>query len=164
MKSFKIVKITLLTLSLIFFLSCSKEEVIPSDNRIVGEWTIYSFTDTNDTVKIWADIYDGNVSLTPEFSCLSLTLSVSEKLATETFVNVDESTRDSSSPKCLNPKLNIFTWLIDPATDLYTFEKGIQFTTQLVTFSNNDNRMTLINQLSGETRVWDRIVAETSSE
>ena len=64
----------------------------------------------------------------------------------------------------MDPKVNIFTWLIDPATDLYTFEKGIQYTTQLVTFSNNDNRMTLINQLSGETRVWDRIVAETSSE
>ena len=164
MKKTKFLKALILAITLTFFLSCSKEEVIPSDNRIVGEWTIYSYTDNNDIVKIWADIYDGNVSLTPEFSCLSLTLSVSEKLATETFVNVDESTRDSSSPKCLNPKLNIFTWLIDPATDLYTFEKGIQFTTQLVTFSNNDNRMTLINQLSGETRVWDRIVAETSSE
>ena len=165
MKSFRIVRITLMTLSLIFFLSCSKEEVIPSDNRILGEWKMYSFTDTNDAVLIWADIYDSNVALTPEFSCLSFTLSVGAKNATETFVNIDESTRNSSSPKCLNPTLTIFTWIIDPETDLYTFTKNsLIFTTNFVTFSNNDNRMTITNELTSETRVWDRIVAETSSD
>ncbi|MFQ3340382.1 MAG: hypothetical protein ACI9TK_000032 [Flavobacteriaceae bacterium] len=159
MKSFKVFRITLLTLSLIFFLSCGKEELIPTDDRIVGEWTIYSYTDLNKAVIIWGDLKASIVALYPENSCFSFKLSVNAKLATETFVNFDEN-----SGGCLNPSLNIFTWLIDPATDLYTFTRGEQYTTNVVSFSNNDNRITVINQLSGETRVWDRIVAGTSAD
>ena len=45
MKKAQLLKASILAIALTFFLSCGKEEATPIDNRIVGEWTIYSFTD-----------------------------------------------------------------------------------------------------------------------
>ena len=155
----QLLKASILAIALTFFLSCGKEETTPIDNRIVGEWTIYSFTDEANATIIWDELKTSLVDLIPEYSCLSYTLSVNAKLATESFVNIDAGSRG-----CLSPSLTIFTWAIDPETDLYDFTQGAKFITNLVTYSNNDNRMRWTNQKSGEVKVWDRIVAETSSD
>jgi hypothetical protein len=159
MKKAQLLKASILAIALTFFLSCGKEEATPIDNRIVGEWTIYSFTDEANATIIWDELEASLVDLIPEYSCLSYTLSVNAKLATESFVNIDVESRG-----CLSPALTIFTWAIDPETDLYDFTQGAKFITNLVTYSNNDNRMRWTNQKSGEVKVWDRIVAETSSD
>ena len=159
MKKAQLLKAPILAIALTFFLNCGKEEATPIDNRIVGEWTIYSFTDEANATIIWDELKTSLVDLIPEYSCLSYTLSVNAKLATESFVNIDDESRG-----CLSPALTIFTWAIDPETDLYDFTQGAKFITNLVTYSNNDNRMRWTNQKSGEVKVWDRIVAETSSE
>ena len=159
MKKTQFLKAFLLAITLTFFLSCGKEEATPIDNRIVGEWTNYSFTDEANATIIWNELETSLTDLIPEYSCFGYTLSVNAKLATESFVNVDIESRG-----CLSPSLTIFTWAIDPETDLYDFTQGALFITNLVTFSNNDNSMKWTNQKSGEVKVWDRIVAEKSSE
>ena len=159
MKNLQFLKASVFAITLTFFLSCGKEELAPIDNRIVGEWTIYSFTDETNATIIWDELKTSLVDLIPEYSCLSYTLSVNAKLATESFINVDVESRG-----CLSPSLTIFTWAIDPETDLYDFTQGAQFITNLVNYSNNDNRMKWTNQKSGEVKIWDRTVAEISSE
>lgn len=54
MKSSFYSKIFLLSLVGILFLSCSKEE-IPQD-KLIGDWTVYSITDENNQTIVWNDL------------------------------------------------------------------------------------------------------------
>ena len=49
------------------FLSCSKEE-LPQD-KLIGEWTIYSIAETEGETIIWKELEDKLVDLIPEYSC-----------------------------------------------------------------------------------------------
>ena len=140
------------------FLSCGTEEIPP--DKLIGEWTVYSITDDEQTVIIWNDLKTSLVDLIPEYSCLDFTASATAQLVTTRYTFVDVNSRG-----CLSPAIAAYTWLIDPETGFYQFTQGNNIINYSISFSNNDNRMTLIDQTSGTTTVWDRVVSvEVTSE
>jgi|TARA_B100001094_G_scaffold257331_1_gene256838 hypothetical protein len=140
------------------FLSCGTEEIPP--DKLIGEWTVYSITDDEQTVIIWNDLKTSLVDLIPEYSCLDFTASATAQLVTTRYTFVDVNSRG-----CLSPAIAAYTWLIDPETGFYQFTQGNNIINYSISFSNNDNRMTWIDQTSGTTTVWDRVVSvEVTSE
>ena len=140
------------------FLSCGTEEIPP--DKLIGEWTVYSITDDEQTVIIWNDLKTSLVDLIPEYSCLDFTASATAQLVTTLYTFVDVNSRG-----CLSPAIAAYTWLIDPETGFYQFTQGNNIINYSISFSNNDNRMTWIDQTSGTTTVWDRVVSvEVTSE
>ena len=140
------------------FLSCGTEEIPP--DKLIGEWTVYSITDDEQTVIIWNDLKTSLVDLIPEYSCLDFTASATAQLVTTRYTFVDVNSRG-----CLSPAIAAYTWLIDPETGFYQFTQGNNIINYSISFSNNDNRMTSIDQTSGTTTVWDRVVSvEVTSE
>jgi hypothetical protein len=140
------------------FLSCGTEEIPP--DKLIGEWTVYSITDDEQTVIIWNDLKTSLADLIPEYSCLDFTASATAQLVTTRYTFVDVNSRG-----CLSPAIAAYTWLIDPETGFYQFTQGNNIINYSISFSNNDNRMTWIDQTSGTTTVWDRVVSvEVTSE
>ena len=140
------------------FLSCGTEEIPP--DKLIGEWTVYSITDDEQTVIIWNDLKTSLVDLIPEYSCLDFTASATAQLVTTRYTFVDVNSRG-----CLSPAIAAYTWLIDPETGFYQFTQGNNIINYSISFSNNDNRMTWRDQTSGTTTVWDRVVSvEVTSE
>ena len=140
------------------FLSCGTDEIPP--DKLIGEWTVYSITDDEQTVIIWNDLKTSLVDLIPEYSCLDFTASATAQLVTTRYTFVDVNSRG-----CLSPAIAAYTWLIDPETGFYQFTQGNNIINYSISFSNNDNRMTWIDQTSGTTTVWDRVVSvEVTSE
>jgi hypothetical protein len=140
------------------FLSCGTEEIPP--DKLIGEWTVYSITDDEQTVIIWNDLKTSLVDLIPEYSCLDFTASATAQLVTTRYTFVDVNSRG-----CLSPAIAAYTWLIDPETGFYQFTQGNNIINYSISFSNNDNRMTWIDRTSGTTTVWDRVVSvEVTSE
>lgn len=140
------------------FLSCGTEEIPP--DKLIGEWTVYSITDDEQTVIIWNDLKTSLVDLIPEYSCLDFTASATAQLVTTRYTFVDVNSRG-----CLSPAIAAYTWLIDPETGFYQFTQGNNIINYSISFYNNDNRMTWIDQTSGTTTVWDRVVSvEVTSE
>ena len=140
------------------FLSCGTEEIPP--DKLIGEWTVYSITDDEQTVIIWNDLKTSLADLIPEYSCLDFTATATAQLVTTRYVFVDVNSRG-----CLSPAIAAYTWLIDPETGFYQFTQGNNIINYSISFSNNDNRMTWIDQTSGTTTVWDRVVSvEVTSE
>ena len=140
------------------FLSCGTEEIPP--DKLIGEWTVYSITDDEQTVIIWNDLKTSLVDLISEYSCLDFTASATAQLVTTRYTFVDVNSRG-----CLSPAIAAYTWLIDPETGFYQFTQGNNIINYSISFSNNDNRMTWIDQTSGTTTVWDRVVSvEVTSE
>ena len=66
---------------------------------------------------------------------------------------------DQNSAGCRNPVISAYTWSKDSESGLYNFTQGNNIVQYSITFSNNDNRMTWIDQTSGDTIIWDRQVA-----
>ena len=134
------------------FLSCGTEEIPP--DKLIGEWTVYSITDDEQTVIIWNDLKTSLVDLIPEYSCLDFTASATAQLVTTRYTFVDVNSRG-----CLSPAIAAYTWLIDPETGFYQFTQGNNIINYSISFSNNDNKMTCRDQTSGTTTVWDRVVS-----
>ena len=137
------------------FLSCSKEE-LPQD-KLIGEWTIYSIAETEGETIIWKELEDKLVDLIPEYSCLDFTASATENLITTSYVFIDVNGRG-----CLSPVISVYTWQVDPESGIYSFIQGSNAIKYRITFSNSDNRMVWNDQASGAITIWDRVV--TSNE
>jgi len=59
----------------------------------------------------------------------------------------------------------VYTWSIDPETGFYQYVQGSNVISYSISFSNNDTRMTWIDQKSGAITVWDKdveLVAEST--
>ena len=153
-------KIFKISLSLIFlFLNGCSEEELPPD-KLIGEWQVYSITDEGGETIIWDDLTSSLIELIPEYSCMEFTASVTELIVSTTYVFVDVNSRG-----CLSPAISVYTWQFNSETGFYEFIQGNNVINYLVSFSNNDNRMTWNDQTSGAITVWDRVVtanAETT--
>ncbi len=143
----------LFLLSLVIVISCGKEEVLPPDN-LIGEWNVYSISNNTDPVIIWDELKASAVDLIPAYSCMEFTTSATEQIVTTRYVFIDEN-----SAGCRNPVISAYTWNIDPETGFYNFIQGNNIVEYAITFTNNDNRMTWIDQTSGDITVWDRQVS-----
>jgi len=157
MKPSSILKVSLLTF-ILTFTNCSKEEIVP--DKSIGEWSIYSISDENGTATIWEDIKSDLVELIPEYACMSFTASISEKIVTTIYEFIDINSRG-----CLSPSYAVYTWSIDPETGFYQYVQGSNVINYSISFSNNDTRMTWIDQKSGAITVWDKdveLVAEST--
>lgn len=151
------------TLSLIFAITiivgCNSEEELPPD-KLIGEWEVHSITDQGGETIIWDDLTSSLIELIPEYSCMEFTASVTELIVSTTYVFVDVNSRG-----CLSPAISVYTWQFNSETGFYEFIQGNNVINYLVSFSNNDNRMTWNDQTSGAITVWDRVVtanAETT--
>ncbi len=143
----------LFLLSLVIVISCGKEEVLPPDN-LIGEWNVYSISNNTDPVIIWDELKASAVDLIPAYSCMEFTTSATEQIVTTRYVFIDEN-----SAGCRNPVISAYTWNNDPETGFYNFIQGNNIVEYAITFTNNDNRMTWIDQTSGDITVWDRQVS-----
>ena len=85
---------------------------------------------------------------------MEFTTSATEQIVTTRYVFIDEN-----SAGCRNPVISAYTWNIDPETGFYNFIQGNNIVEYAITFTNNDNRMTWIDQTSGDITVWDRQVS-----
>jgi len=137
----------------VIVISCGKEEVLPPDN-LIGEWNVYSISNNTDPVIIWDELKASAVDLIPAYSCMEFTTSATEQIVTTRYVFIDEN-----SAGCRNPVISAYTWNIDPETGFYNFIQGNNIVEYAITFTNNDNRMTWIDQTSGDITVWDRQVS-----
>lgn len=147
-------KVFFLILSFTLLLSCGEEEIPP--DKLIGEWTVYSITDETSETIIWEELKTTLVDLIPEYDCLDFTATATQQIVTTRYVFVDVNARG-----CLSPTIAAYTWAIDPETGYYQFVQGTNAINYLVTFSNNDNRMTWNDQTSGAITVWDRVNIET---
>ena len=148
------------TLSLIFAITiivgCNSEEELPPD-KLIGEWEVHSITDQGGETIIWDDLTSSLIELIPEYSCMEFTATATEQIVSTKYVFVDVNSRG-----CLSPAISVYTWQISPETGFYEFTQGTNVINYLVSFSNNDNRMTWNDQTSGAITVWDRIVTTTT--
>tara|TARA_A100000164_G_scaffold256508_1_gene228591 strand:+ start:2406 stop:2882 length:477 start_codon:yes stop_codon:yes gene_type:complete len=156
MKSKINIKFLLVFFSLSILLSCGTEEIPP--DKLIGEWTAYSITDETGEVIVWDELKTSLVDLISEYSCLEFTATATAQLVTTRYVFVDVNSRG-----CLSPAIAAYTWVIDPETGFYQFTQGNNVINYMVSFTNNDNRMTWRDQTSGTTTVWDRIVSATET-
>ena len=147
-------------LSLIFviiiLIGCNSEEELPPD-KLIGEWEVYSITDEQGETIIWDDLTNSLIELIPEYACMEFTATATEQIVSTKYVFVDVNSRG-----CLSPAISVYTWQISPETGFYEFTQGTNVINYLVSFSNNDNRMTWNDQTSGAITVWDRIVTTTT--
>ena len=146
-------------LSLIFAITilvgCNSEELPP--DKLIGDWEVYSITDENGETFIWSELRDSLTELIPEYSCLEFTATATEQIVSTRYVFVDVNSRG-----CLSPAISVYTWQVSPETGFYEFTQGTNVINYLVSFSNNDNRMTWNDQTSGAITVWDRVVTTTA--
>ena len=154
------IKIFKTPLSLLFVLiilvSCNSEEELPPD-KLIGEWEVYSITDEGGETIVWDDLTSSLIELIPEYSCMEFTATATEQIVSTRYVFVDVNSRG-----CLSPAISVYTWQVSPETGFYEFTQGTNVINYLVSFSNNDNRMTWNDQTSGAITVWDRIVTATA--
>ena len=147
-------------LSLIFaitiLIGCNSEEELPPD-KLIGEWEVYSITDEGGETIIWDDLTSSLIELIPEYSCMEFTATATEQIVSTRYVFVDVNSRG-----CLSPAISVYTWQISTETGFYEFTQGTNVINYLVSFSNNDNRMTWNDQTRGAITVWDRIVTTTT--
>ena len=147
-------------LSLIFvtliLIGCNSEEDLPPD-KLIGDWEVYSITDEAGETIIWGDLTSSLIELIPEYSCMEFTATATEQIVSTRYVFADVNSRG-----CLSPAISVYTWQISPETGFYEFTQGTNVINYLVSFSNNDNRMTWNDQTSGAITVWDRIVTTTT--
>tara|TARA_Y100000991_G_scaffold196592_1_gene166562 strand:+ start:449 stop:925 length:477 start_codon:yes stop_codon:yes gene_type:complete len=151
MKSKINISFFLVFISLTLLLSCGTEELPP--DKLIGEWSAYSITDETGSVIVWDELKASLVDLIPEYSCLDFTATATAQLVTTRYVFVDVNSRG-----CLSPSIAAYTWIIDSETGFYQFTQGNNVINYMVSFTNNDNRMTWKDQTSGTTTVWDRVV------
>ena len=147
-------------LSLIFviiiLIGCNSEEDLPPD-KLIGDWEVYSITDEAGETIIWDDLTSSLIELIPEYSCMEFTATATEQIVSTRYVFVDVNSRG-----CLSPAISVYTWQISTETGFYEFTQGTNVINYLVSFSNNDNRMTWNDQTSGAITIWDRIVTTTT--
>ena len=140
---------------LIFIVSilvgCNSEEELPPD-KLIGEWEVHSITDQGGETIIWDDLTGSLIELIPEYSCMEFTATVTEQIVSTRYVFVDVNSRG-----CLSPAISVYTWQVNSETGFYEFTQGTNVINYLVSFSNNDNRMTWNDQTSGAITVWDRV-------
>ena len=147
-------------LSLIFviiiLIGCNSEEELPPD-KLIGEWEVYSITDEEGETIVWDDLTNSLIELIPEYACMEFTATATEQIVSTRYVFVDVNSRG-----CLSPAISVYTWQVNPETGFYEFTQGTNIINYLVSFSNNDNRMTWNDQTSGAITVWNRIVTTTT--
>ena len=136
-------------------LGCDSEEELPPD-KLIGEWEVHSITDQGGETIIWDDLTGSLIELIPEYSCMEFTATVTEQIVSTRYVFVDVNSRG-----CLSPAISVYTWQVNSETGFYEFTQGTNVINYLVSFSNNDNRMTWNDQTSGAITVWDRVVTTT---
>jgi len=137
-------------LVLLLFNACSEKELPP--DKLIGEWEVFSITDETGNLIVWNELKDDLISLIPEYSCLEFSAIATQQIVSTRYVFVDVNSRG-----CLSPSIAVYTWKINSETGLYEFTQGTNIVNYLITFSNNDNRMTWNDQTSGTITVWDRI-------
>ena len=158
MKFLNAPKITFFLFTLATVISCGKEEVLPPDN-LIGQWNVYSITDTSGSVIVWDELVADLVNLIPTYSCMEFTASVTEQLVTTRYVLADEN-----STACKSPIVSAYTWLVDTDSGNYYFTQGNITNEYLISFSNSNNRMTWVDQTNGTITVWDREQQTTTTE
>ncbi len=158
MKHISLVKITLLFFTLMLLASCGKEEVLPPD-KLIGDWNVYSIAEASGSSVIWEDLKADLVDIIPTYSCMEFTASVTDQFVTQRYVIVDV---DSSV--CKNPVISIYSWKVDSETGYYQFSQGSNVISYLISFTNSDNRMTWVDQTSGDVTMWDRVVTAVATE
>ncbi len=159
MNTFRIFSSVLTFTTLILFFSCSKEDE-PIPDKSIGEWQVYSISNSDGSVTVWEEIKASLVELIPEYSCMEFTASITEQIVSTKYVIIDQNSRG-----CLSPAISVYTWSIDSETGFYQYVQGNNVINYLISFSNSDNRMTWKDQTSGTITVWDRVVtakAETT--
>jgi hypothetical protein len=156
MNTFRIFSSVLTFTTLILFFSCSKEDE-PIPDKSIGEWQVYSISNSDGSVTIWEEIKASLVELIPEYSCMEFTASITEQIVSTKYVIIDQNSRG-----CLSPAISVYTWSIDSETGFYQYVQGNNVINYLISFSNGDNRMTWKDQTSGTTTVWDRVVTATA--
>jgi hypothetical protein len=156
MNTFRIFASVLTFTTLILFFSCSKEDE-PIPDKSIGEWQVYSISNSDGSVTVWEEIKASLVELIPEYSCMEFTASITEQIVSTKYVIIDQNSRG-----CLSPAISVYTWSIDSETGFYQYVQGNNVINYLVSFSNGDNRMTWKDQTSGTTTVWDRVVTATA--
>ena len=156
MNTFRIFASVLTFTTLILFFSCSKEDE-PIPDKSIGEWQVYSISNSDGSVTVWEEIKASLVELIPEYSCMEFTASITEQIVSTKYVIIDQNSRG-----CLSPAISVYTWSIDSETGLYQYVQGNNVINYLISFSNGDNRMTWKDQTSGTTTVWDRVVTATA--
>jgi len=149
-------KVPLFLLGLLLFVRCGKEELPP--DKLLGSWEVVSITDETGQVIIWDELQETLVSLIPEYSCLEFTATATEQIVSTRYVFVDVNSRG-----CLSPSIAVYTWKVNSETGLYEFTQGTNIVNYLITFSNNDNRMTWNDQTSGAITVWERVITEPTT-
>ena len=156
MITFKNFTSVLVFASIAFFLGCSKEDD-PIPDKSIGEWQIYSISNSDGSVTIWDELKATVVELIPEYSCMEFTATITEQIVSTKYVIIDQNSRG-----CLSPAISVYTWSIDPETGFYQYVQGNNVINYIISFSNVDNRMTWRDQTSGTITVWDRVVAATA--
>ena len=156
MITFKNFTSVLVFASIAFFLGCSKEDD-PIPDKSIGEWQIYSISNSDGSVTIWDELKATVVELIPEYSCMEFTATITEQIVSTKNVIIDPNSRG-----CLSPAISVYTWSIDPETGFYQYVQGNNVISYMISFSNSDNRMTWRDQTSGTISVWDRVVAATA--
>ena len=154
MYQIKIIKFCLLFSAILFITSCTTEEPLP--DKSIGEWQVYSITDVSGNTTVWSELEDTLVELIAEYSCMEFTATITEQIVSTRYVFIDQNSRG-----CLSPAIAVYTWSVDEETGLYKYVQGTNIINYLITFSNNDNRMTWNDQTSGAITVWDRVVEAT---
>jgi hypothetical protein len=154
MYQIKIIKFYLLFSAILFVTSCTTEEPLP--DKSIGEWQVYSITDVSGNTTVWSELEDTLVELIAEYSCMEFTATITEQIVSTRYVFIDQNSRG-----CLSPAIAVYTWSVDEETGLYKYVQGTNIINYLITFSNNDNRMTWNDQTSGAITVWDRVVEAT---
>ena len=156
MNTFRIFASVLTFTTLILFSSCSKEDD-PIPDKSIGEWQVYSISNSDGSVTVWEEIKASLVELIPEYSCMEFTASITEQIVSTKYVIIDQNSRG-----CLSPAISVYTWSIDSETGFYQYVQGNNVINYLISFSNSDNRMTWKDQTSGTITVWDRVVTATA--
>ena len=156
MNTFRIFASVLTFTTLILFFSCSKEDE-PIPDKSIGEWQVYSISNSDGSVTVWEEIKASLVELIPEYSCMEFTASITEQIVSTKYVIIDQNSRG-----CLSPAISVYTWSIDSETGFYQYVQGNNVINYLISFSNSDNRMTWKDQTSGTITVWDRVVTATA--
>ena len=156
MNTFRIFASVLTFTTLILFFSCSKEDD-PIPDKSIGEWQVYSISNSDGSVTVWEEIKASLVELIPEYSCMEFTASITEQIVSTKYVIIDQNSRG-----CLSPAISVYTWSIDSETGFYQYVQGNNVINYLISFSNSDNRMTWKDQTSGTTTVWDRVFTATA--
>ncbi|MFZ8960086.1 MAG: hypothetical protein EB076_07920 [Flavobacteriia bacterium] len=143
-------KTFILLISLLIIQGCGKEE-LPQD-KLIGDWTVFSTTDEEKKTIIWEELKDLMVSLISEYECFEFTATATKQIISTKYTFIDVNGRG-----CLSPIILVYTWSVDPETGEYNFIQGTNKITYEITFTNDDNRMTWKDKTSGAITVWERV-------